>query len=90
VICSKSAEGHYVVTLKDLLGDSDFDIVNPDHALFTVTKPMVKRVDIKIGFGRGYVPSERHVMKEKVVDEIIIDTAFSPVRLVNYYVETHV
>jgi DNA-directed RNA polymerase subunit alpha len=79
--------GHYVVTLKDLVGDTDFDLVNPDQPIFTVTKPMVKKVDVKIGFGRGYVPSERHVMKDKVVDEIIIDTAFSPVRLVNYYVE---
>jgi DNA-directed RNA polymerase subunit alpha len=79
--------GHYVVTLKDIIGDSDFDLVNPEHALFTVTKPMVKKVDVKIGFGRGYVPSERHIMKDKVVDEIIVDTAFSPVRLVNYYVE---
>jgi DNA-directed RNA polymerase subunit alpha len=79
--------GHYVVTLKDLVGDTDFDLVNPDQPIFTVTKPMVKKIDVKIGFGRGYVPSERHVMKDKVVDEIIIDTAFSPVRLVNYYVE---
>jgi DNA-directed RNA polymerase subunit alpha len=79
--------GHYVVTLKDLVGDSDFDLVNPEQPLFTVTKPMVKKVDVKIGFGRGYVPSERHTVKDKVVDEIIVDTAFSPVRLVNYYVE---
>jgi DNA-directed RNA polymerase subunit alpha len=79
--------GHYVVTLKDIIGDSDFDLVNPEHPLFTVTKPMVKKVDVKVGFGRGYVPSERHIMKDKVVDEILVDTAFSPVRLVNYYVE---
>lgn len=79
--------GHYIVTLKDLLGDTDFDIVNPDQVLFTVTKPMVKKIDIKIGFGRGYVPSERHAHMEKGVDEIVLDTAFSPVRLVNYYVE---
>jgi DNA-directed RNA polymerase subunit alpha len=79
--------GHYVVTINDLLGESDFDIVNPEHALFTVTKPMVKKIDVKIGFGRGYVPSERHILKEKVVDEIVVDSAFSPVRLVNYYVE---
>jgi len=79
--------GHYVVTLKDLLGDSDFDIANPDLPLFTVTKPMMKKVDVKIAFGRGYVPSERHIIKEKVVDEIVIDTPFSPVRLVNYYIE---
>ncbi len=78
--------GHYVVTLKDLMGDTDFDIVNPELPLFTVTKPLVKKIDIKIGFGRGYVPSERQVI-EGGVDEIILDTAFSPVRLVNYYVE---
>lgn len=79
--------GQYVVTLKDLLGDFDFDLVNPDLPLFTVTKPLTKKIDIKIGFGRGYVPSERYATLEKGVDEIILDTPFSPVRLVNYYVE---
>lgn len=79
--------GHYVVTLKDLFGDSNFSLVNPDHALFTVTKPMVKKINIRVGYGRGYVPSERHVVKDKIVDEIVLDTAYSPVRLVNYYVE---
>lgn len=79
--------GHYVVTLKDLMGDSDFDVVNPDLPLFTVTKPFLKKIDVKIGFGRGYVPSERQVLLEQGVDEIVLDTAFSPVRLVNYFVE---
>jgi DNA-directed RNA polymerase subunit alpha len=79
--------GQYVVTLKDLIGLSDFDIVNPDLAIFTVTRPMTRKVDIKVAVGRGYVPSERHLFGEKGVDEIIIDSAFSPVRLVNYYVE---
>jgi len=79
--------GEYVVTLKDLVGLSNFDIVNPDHVLFTVTKPMIKKIDLKVAFGRGYVPSERHVIRDKVVDEIILDSAFSPVRLVNYFVE---
>lgn len=79
--------GQYIVTLKDLLGMSNFDIVNPDLSIFTVTKPMTRKVDIKVAIGRGYVPSERHVFVEKGVDEIIIDSAFSPVRLVNYFVE---
>jgi DNA-directed RNA polymerase subunit alpha len=79
--------GQYIVTLKDLMGLSDFDVVNPDLAIFTVTKPMTRKVDIKVAVGRGYVPSERHIFGEKGVDEIIIDSAFSPVRLVNYYIE---
>jgi DNA-directed RNA polymerase subunit alpha len=80
-------KGSYKVTLKDLLGQADFDIVNPDHHLFTVTKPMTKKIDLRISSGRGYVPSERHSHLDRGVDEIIIDSAFSPVRLVNYYVE---
>lgn len=83
----EKAGGSYKVTLKDLLGQTDYEIVNPDHQIFTVTKPISKRVDLRIASGRGYVPSERHTNFERNVDEIIIDSAFSPVRLVNYYVE---
>lgn len=79
--------GQYMVTLKDLVSMSEFDVVNPDLVIFTATKPMARKVDLKIAFGRGYVPSERHAILDKVVDEIIIDSAFSPVRLVNYFVE---
>lgn len=79
--------GEYRVTPYDLLGEEDFDLVNPHHHLFTVTKPMSRRVDLRIGVGRGYVPSERHTHFDRQTDEIVIDSAFSPVRLVNYYVE---
>lgn len=79
--------GSYRVTLQDLLGKSDYEIVNPEHLVFTATKPMTKRIDLRVSSGRGYVPSERHTNFDRVVDEIIIDSAFSPVRLVNYYVE---
>jgi DNA-directed RNA polymerase subunit alpha len=78
--------GQYAVTLKDLIGVSDFDLVNPELVVFNVTKPMTRKVELKVSMGRGYVPSERHP-QEKGVDEIIIDSAYSPVRLVNYFVE---
>lgn len=79
--------GQYNVTLKDIVGISDFEAINGDHHIMTVTKPMTKRIDLRIGIGRGYVPSERHVDFEKGIDEIVIDSIFSPVRLVNYFVE---
>ena len=81
------AGGQYAVTFGDLVGNTDFEVVNSDLHIFTVTQPMTRRVDFKIGTGRGYVPSERHELADKVTDEIIIDSAFSPVRLVNYFVE---
>ncbi len=83
----EKAGGSYRVTLRDLFGQTDYEIVNPDHLVFTATKPMSKRIDLRVASGRGYVPSERHTNFEQQVDEIVIDSAFSPVRLVNYYIE---
>lgn len=80
-------KGQYVVTLGDVVPDDFFGVVNPELPLFSVTKPMRRQVDLRIAFGRGYVPSERHVVRDKTSDEILIDSAFSPVRLVNYFVE---
>ena len=80
-------QGQYEVTLDDIVKDHSYEIVNPSLHIFTVTKPMKKQVDLRIAIGRGYVPSERHLVRDKTADEILIDAAFSPVRLVNYYVE---
>lgn len=80
-------DGQYVVTLGDVLDEGNFEIVNPELVLFTVTKPMKRQIDLRIAFGRGYVPSERHDIRDKTSDEILIDAAFSPVRQVNYFVE---
>lgn len=79
--------GQYKVVLKDIVGVCEYELVNPEHHIMTVTKPMNRRVDLRMGIGRGYVPSERHQDIEKMVDEIVIDSIYSPVRLVNYLVE---
>lgn len=80
-------KGQYRVTLGDIVKGGIFETVNPDMYLFTVTKPMKRQIDLRVAFGRGYVPSERHMIYDKTSDEILLDAAFSPVRLVNYYVE---
>lgn len=80
-------DGQVSVKLGDVITDSLFEVVNPELHLFTVTKPMKKQVDLRVGYGRGYVPSERHHLHSKLTDEIVMDTIFSPVKLVNYYVE---
>jgi DNA-directed RNA polymerase subunit alpha len=79
--------GSYVVTLEEVVEEGYFEVVNPFLPIFTVSKPMRRQIDLRVAFGRGYVPSERHVVNDKTSDEILIDSAFSPVRLVNYFVE---
>lgn len=79
--------GQYHVVLGDIIQNSLFEVVNPHLQLFTVTVPMKKQIDLRVAIGRGYVASERHNVRDKTTDEILVDSAFSPVRLVNYYVE---
>lgn len=79
--------GQYKVTFGDVMPATDFEVVNPELELFTVTKPMSKKIDIRVAVGRGYVPSERIELENKTAEEIVLDAAFTPVRLVNYFVE---
>lgn len=79
--------GFSEVTLGEIIDEGSFEVVNPGHIIFTATTPMRKQIDMKVMFGRGYVPSERLEIDSKAVDEILVDACFSPVRLVNYYVE---
>lgn len=81
------SNGQYTVKLGDVVRDQIFEVVNPELHLFSITKPMKKQIDLRVAFGKGYVPSERHVVRGKSADEILIDAIYSPVRLVNYYVE---
>ena len=82
-----AGNGSVSVTLGQVFQSADFEVVNPGLHLFTVTKPFKRQIDLRVAIGRGYVPSERHIVPDRNVDEVIIDTAFSPVRAVNYFVE---
>jgi DNA-directed RNA polymerase subunit alpha len=80
-------KGQVVIRLKDLIPDGNFEVINPQHVLFTVTQPMKKRITMRVSFGRGYVPSERFDIKDRSTDEILIDALYSPVSLANYTVQ---
>jgi DNA-directed RNA polymerase subunit alpha len=83
----QEGNGNYTVQVKDLFDGSEFDVINPHHKLFTVTKPLTRHIEFKIALGRGYCPSERMQIADPTFSEIVIDAAFSPVRHVNYFIE---
>lgn len=80
-------KGQVNVTLADVVKDSYFEVINPNQHLFTITRPTRRQVDMSVMIGRGYVPSERHGDISTAPEEILVDSAFSPVRLVKYSVE---
>ncbi len=81
-------KGSYNVTIGELLAGSEYEVINSKMIVFTVTKPLNKKISFRIGIGRGYLPSERIELPNKAKDEIFIDACFSPIRLANYFVES--
>lgn len=80
-------EGSVKIKLGRVVTDETYEVINPDLHLFTVTKPFKRDIHLRFAIGRGYVPSERHVIFDKLSNEIVIDALHSPVRMVNYHVE---
>lgn len=81
------AEGEGPVTARDIIADSDIEILNPDLVIATLTANARLNMEITVAKGRGYVPAERNKKGEHVIGVIPVDSIFTPVRKVNYQVE---
>ncbi|HFI0763308.1 TPA: DNA-directed RNA polymerase subunit alpha [Streptococcus suis] len=75
------------VTAGDILTDSDIEIVNPDHYLFTIAEGKTFKAILTVNSGRGYVPAESNKKDEAPVGTLAIDSIYTPVKKVNYQVE---
>ena len=82
----KSGEGE--VTAKDFEANSDVEILNPDLHICTMDEGAVLDLDLMIGNGRGYVPNNINKEKFDDIDYIAMDSLFSPVKRVNFNVES--
>ena len=72
---------------KDIAGDSQITILNPDHLIATVDKNSNLEMEMIVRKGRGYVPAEKQVMEGESVQMIPIDSIFSPIEKVCYHIE---
>ena len=75
------------VTAGDILTDSDIEIVNPDHYLFTIAEGKTFKAILTINSGRGYVPAESNKKDDAPVGTLAVDSIYTPVKKVNYQVE---
>lgn len=76
------------VTARDFEENSDVEILNPDMHICTMDDGAVLDMDVMIGNGRGYVPNNINKEKFDDIDYIAIDSLFSPVKRVNFNVES--
>lgn len=77
------------ITAQNIEAQSQVEVLNPGQYICEVTdKNTDLAVEMKIEKGLGYLPKEA-IQKEKVdVGMIALDAAFTPIRRVNYEVET--
>ena len=82
-------DGAGPVTAADIDLPHDVEVVNPDHAIATLTQGGRIDMQIKVERGRGYVPGTLRGLNEtKSIGRVVLDASFSPVRRVSYIVES--
>ena len=80
-------EGPAEITAGDILTDSDIEIVNPDHYLFTIGEGARFKAVMTVNRGRGYVPADQNKRDDAPVGTLAVDSIYTPVTKVNYQVE---
>jgi len=75
------------VTAKDIMHDSDVEILNPDLKIATVSKGGHLKMRLIANKGRGYALAEQNNTSDLPIGVIPIDSLYSPVNRVNYTVE---
>lgn len=86
-IIELDVEGPAEVTAGDILTDSDIEIVNPDHYLFTIGEGSSLKATMTVNGGRGYVPADENKKDNAPVGTLAVDSIYTPVTKVNYQVE---
>ena len=86
-IIELDVEGPAEVTAGDILTDSDIEIVNPDHYLFTIGEGSSFKATLTVNSGRGYVPADQNKKDDAPVGTLAVDSIYTPVTKVNYQVE---
>ena len=84
------ASGECVVTAGDIKADADVEILNPDLHIATLGADATLSMELTLSHGRGYVPADRNKPAQTIIGLIPVDSIYTPVRKVNYTVDTRV
>jgi len=66
---------------------SDYEVLNPDQHIATLAEEASVNVDLRVGYGRGYIPSEENKREDDPIGVIAVDSIFTPIRNVKYSVK---
>ena len=75
------------VRARDIEGDSDIEILEPDAHIATVAEHGKLHMELRIKRGRGYVSADKNFDEDLGIGWIPIDSVHSPIKKVNYTVD---
>ena len=76
------------VTARDIEPNDEVEILNPDLHICTLDDGAKFEMEIIVGRGRGYVSADMNKDETQDIGYIAVDSIFTPVKKVNYNVET--
>ncbi len=82
-------DGEGIVKAGDIKISSDFEIVNPDQVIATLSGGADTHLGIEMNItkGRGYVGADKNKDENQPIGVIAIDSLYSPISRVNFSVE---
>ncbi len=63
---------------------NDYEILNPDHHIATLAEDAEIVAELRMGEGRGYVPSDENKRADDPIGVIAIDSIFTPIENARY------
>jgi len=76
-----------IVRAKDIEGDADVEILEPEAHIATVSEGGKLHMELRMKRGRGYVSADKNFDEDLGIGWIPVDSVHSPVKKVNYLVE---
>ncbi len=75
-----------VIRAGDITFDAACEVLNPDHAIATITDDATFEADLTVKMGKGYVPASLNKDPSDPLGTIAVDAIFSPIKRVRYLV----
>jgi DNA-directed RNA polymerase subunit alpha len=88
-VLKRTKKGQGKLTGKDIDdATADFDVLNPDLLIATLSEDVELEIELRVGRGRGYIPAEELAPDfEDDVSLLPIDAIFTPIKSVKFEVE---
>ena len=80
-------DGEGEVTAADIVGDANVEVLNPDLHICKISEGGKLHMESTANRGRGYNPSSKNKNANQPIGVIAIDSIYTPVKKVNFYVE---